>query len=114
MTADKDSREGTEKQRKKQRETGLQDELDLQDGDRVRPMLGLANQSPSVAASELARRRLSDCSFATRMTLLATMKKSEFRISKFAIQSFSRRIPVGRNKQAKNRTSASLLVRVFF
>ena len=34
-----------------------------------RPMLGLANQSPFIAASELARRRLSDCSFATRMTL---------------------------------------------
>jgi hypothetical protein len=38
-----------------------QNEQNYQNGDRVRPMLGLVDQSPCVAASELARCWVSDC-----------------------------------------------------
>ena len=50
----------------------------------MRPMLRLANQSPFVAVSELARRRLPDCSFATRMTPVCNSAK--IRILHFEIR----------------------------
>jgi hypothetical protein len=74
-------------------------------------MLGLANQSSSVAASELARRWVPNCLIRWAddpvwRELLQQRKKSALRNP---LSRLSRRIPERRNRRAKNMTSASLL-----
>jgi hypothetical protein len=89
-----------------------QNEQNYQNGDRVRPMLRLANQSSSFAASELARCWVSDCLIRYANAPPAGI----IAIAKFALRtplsSLPRRIPARRNEQAKNKTSSSLLGRV--
>jgi len=90
-----------------------QNEQNYLNGNRVRPMLGLANQSSSFAASELARCWVSDCLIRYANAPPAGI----IAIAKFALRtplsSLPRRIPACRNEQAKNKTSSSSPGRVF-